>query len=42
MRIPGKAQAIAFALRGLVPGFHKLMIVSGGSWVRVDAFNVTP
>jgi hypothetical protein len=47
---PQQAQTVAFAITGLVPGLHTLAIgvtgthdaASGGSWIWVDAFNVTP
>ena len=47
---PQQAQSVAYAVSGLVPGLHTLRIAvtgshnpaSGGSWVWVDAFNVTP
>ena len=47
---PQQAQAVEFAITGLPPGSHTLTIgvtgthdaASAGSWVWVDAFNVTP
>jgi hypothetical protein len=47
---PQQAQTVSYAVSGLVPGLHSLTIAvtgthdpaSAGSWVWVDAFNVTP
>jgi hypothetical protein len=49
-RTPFQAQAVMHTVTGLAPGAHTLSVVvtgtrnpaSGGSWVFVDAFDVTP
>jgi hypothetical protein len=47
---PAQGQAVLYTASGLVSGVHTFVVeaagshdsVSGGSWVWVDAFDVTP